>query len=125
MKKILLLVAILGASLPCSAAQERLEYTKEVRKQSFADKVLFHDLVSAPGGVAMADEVFYPKAKERKIVKIEVLVPYDNKKVGIERWFIRHSESETAVYIVKFVPDGQGGTDFGVGRDKLETPNQS
>jgi hypothetical protein len=100
------------------AASERLQYTPEARRQSYADKVLFHDLVSAPGGVAMADEAFYPAAKERTIVRIEAIVPYDNRRVGIERWTIRHSETETVTYIVKFVPDGNGGTDFGVGRAK-------
>ena len=117
MRKYLLAIVILALSPITFAAEERLHYTPEVQKQSFASKVLFHDLVSAPGGVAMADEAFYPKAKERKIVKIEVIVPYDNKKVGVERWSIWHSESETVAYVVNLVPDGQGGTDFGVGKD--------
>ncbi len=116
-RSLLALVTLLLAPV-VMAAPERLQYTPEVRKQSYADNILFHDLVSAPGGVAMADEAFFPAAKERRIVSIEAVVPYDNRRVGIERWTIRHSETETVTYVVKFVPDGSGGTDFGVGLAK-------
>ena len=73
-----LLLALLVLIVPLTAraaAGERLTYTPDVRKQSSAGDVLFHDLVSAPGGVAMLDEVAYPKARERQIVRIAAVVP--------------------------------------------------
>jgi len=81
---------------------------------SYASNRLFHDMLSGIGGVAFFDEVAHPNAKERRIVKIEVMVPYDNRKTGVERWTIKHDGDETVSYLVKFVPDGHGGTTFSV-----------
>jgi hypothetical protein len=89
-----------------------LQYTPEVRMQSRAGDVLFHDLINAPGGIGTMNGVFYPHAKERRIVKIEVIAPYDNNAVGIERWSIGHSDSDAVPYLVRLAPDGHGGTDF-------------
>jgi hypothetical protein len=63
------------------------------------------------------DSIFAPTAKERRILKIDVIVPYDNQRVGVERWTISRDEHETAAYIIKMIPDGHGGTDFNVGKD--------
>jgi len=84
---------------------------------SDADNRLFHDLLTQIGGVKFADEVIFPKAKNRAIVKIDVIVPYDNRKIGIERWTIQHDGFTTCSYIVKFIPDGNGGTQFTVQKD--------
>ena len=125
MKKPLLLLATLTAALLCYGAGEKLEYTKEVRKQTLAGRVLFNDLLNGLGGLGMIDKACYPQAKERQIVKIEVTVPYDNKRIGTERWSVRHSENETAAYLINFVPDGQGGTYFSVKKEKLGEPPHS
>ena len=99
-------------------APERLQYTPEVRKQSLAGAVLFHDLLSAPGGVAMMDEVPYPKATQRKLIKVEVLSPYQNGQVGREKWTVDHADDSPASYTVRLSPTAGGGTDFAVSKDK-------
>ncbi len=96
------------------APPERLQYDPEIRKQSRASPILFHDLVSAPGGVAMVDEVQHPNAARRRIVRIEVATPYDGKQTGVERWTIDHGDGPTSTYTVTLAPDGQGGTNFSV-----------
>jgi hypothetical protein len=98
-------------------APERLSYTAEVRRQSLADSLLFHDLVSAPGGVAMADELASPKATQRKIVSIQILEPYQGSQIGVERWTIGHEDNRVASYTVKLIPDGKGGTTFVVSKE--------
>jgi len=91
-----------------------MAYTPEVRKMSYTDATLFQDSLN---GVLMYDQIFHPNVKKREVVKIEVIVPYDNHRVGLERWIISHDSQETAAYIVKMIPDGRGGTDFNVGQD--------
>ena len=63
------------------------------------------------------DQVFSPDTKSRAVVKIDVLVPYDNRRIGVERWTIQRDGGKTVAYIVKMIPDGQGGTNFNVGAD--------
>jgi hypothetical protein len=82
---------------------------------------LFRDLLGASGGVNFADEVTFPKVKERRIVKIEAIVPYDNHKTGVERWTIQHDGKDTASYLLKFIPEGHGGTQFTVQKDEGKT----
>ena len=77
---------------------------------------LFHDLLTAIGGVGHSDEVAYPNPKERTLVRIEVLLRYDDKKIGSERWTIRHDANSFAVYQVTLVPDEEGSTDFTVSK---------
>jgi len=96
------------------AASERLQYAPDVRKQSMADDRLFHDLASAPAGVAFADEVSFPKASQRRIVKIEVLAPYSGSQAGRERWTIDLGDGTSQAYTVTLAPNGRGGTNFSV-----------
>jgi hypothetical protein len=122
MKKCLLLLAIiLVVGVRNRAAAELPSYAPEIRRSTFADDVLFHDLLGAPGGVGMVDEVFFPKAKERKIIHIEIKVPYDGRQAGVERWTIEHAEGDDIAYRVNLIPDGQGGTTFAVEKDQGKT----
>ena len=123
MKKHLVLIATLALLIGGCAtmSSSSLTYTPEIRKMSDADNRLFHDLLTQMGGVKFADEVMFPNAKSRAIVKIEVIVPYDNQKTGIEHWTVQHDGLDTCVYIVKFIPDGSGGTQFTVQKDKGNT----
>jgi hypothetical protein len=117
MRSLRYLVFWLLASTPLwagSTSSAMLTCSKEVRKQSFADNTLFHDMLAGIGGVGMADAVRYPHAAAREVAKIEVDVPYDNRKTGIERWTIKHDDGTQVVYTLYFVPDGNGGTNFGV-----------
>lgn len=115
MSKRLIIITVIGLCLVGCAS--RLAYTPEIRKESCADNRLFSDMLNGIGGVGFADEVLYPNAKERRIVKIEVGVPYDNKRTGIEHWTIQHDGAAACSYIVKFIPDGVGGTRFTIQRD--------
>jgi hypothetical protein len=100
-----------------------LTYTPEVRKSSHADDRLFNDMTHAIGGVDFYDRVVYPKATTRVLTRIEVITPYDNHQTGIERWTIQHDGDTSASYVVRFMPDGKGGTDFAVSKDKgVSTP---
>jgi hypothetical protein len=95
-------------------APERLQYSPEVRRQSATGDQLFHDLVSAPGGVAMMDEVTFPQAAQRRIAKIEVLTPFPGSPTWTEHWTIDHGGGPAGAYTVTLAPDGQGGTNFQV-----------
>jgi hypothetical protein len=115
MKKLPLFVLIIAlAGCATMASSPKLTYTPEVRRQTSASDTSFHDLLTALGGVGHSDRVAYPEAKERTIVQIEVLLPYDNHRAGSERWTIRHDGGKTAVYQVSLIPDGEGATDFTV-----------
>jgi hypothetical protein len=98
------------------AGSSKINYTPDVRRSSFASDTTFHDLLTAIGGVESADRAAYPNAKERTLVRIEAILPYDNLRTGSERWTIRHDANETAVYQVTLVPDGEGATDFAVSK---------
>jgi hypothetical protein len=115
MKKIPLFAMIIAlAGCATIGSSSKISYTPEVRHESFASDRLFHDLLSAVGGVEAADEAAFPDAKERTLVRIEVPLRYDNLKTGCERWTIRHDANSTAVYQINLVPDGEGSTDFSV-----------
>ena len=98
------------------ASSSKLSYAPEVRRQSSSSDTSFQDLLTAVGGVGYVDRVAYPNAKERTLVRVEVILPYDNQKTGSERWTIRHDANEIAVYQVTLVPDGEGATDFSVSK---------
>jgi hypothetical protein len=123
MKKYLVLIAALALLVSGCAtmSSSSLTYTPEIRKMSDASNTLFHDLLTQIGGVGFADETLFPNAKSREIVKIEVVIPYDNRETGVEHWTVQHDGLETCVYIVKFIPDGRGGTEFTVQQDKGST----
>jgi hypothetical protein len=115
MKKLSLFVmSITLAGCATIAISSKLTYTPEVRRQSSSSDTSFHDLLTAIGGVGSADSVAYPNARERTLVRVDVLLPYDNQRIGSERWTVRHDANETAVYQVTLVPDGEGATDFSV-----------
>ena len=123
MKNQLILIATLAVLLAgcATTSSTGLTYTPEIRKMSYADNKLFRDLLSAIGGVKFADEVSFPNAKERRITGIEAIVPYDNHKTGVERWTVQHDGQDTCLYIVRFIPDGHGGTQFTVQKDDGKT----
>jgi hypothetical protein len=115
MKKLSLFVMIIALSAcATTGSSSKFAYTQEVRSQSFTSNVLFHDLLTAIGGVGRLDESTYPQTKERTIIRIQVILPYDLQKTGIERWTIRHDGDKVAVYQVALIPDGEGSTDFSV-----------
>lgn len=114
----LFVIIITLAGCAAIASSSKLTYTPEVRKQSLASDTSFHDLLTAIGGVGYSDRVAYPNAKERTLVRIEVLLPYDEQKTGSERWTIRHDTNKIAVYQVTLVPDGEGSTDFAVSKEQ-------
>jgi hypothetical protein len=119
MKKKVLTIALTLLLVGCATmgSSAKLAYTPEIRKMSSADDRLFRDLLNAIGGVKFADEVSFPDAKQRKITAIETIVPYDNRKPGSERWTIQHDGQDFASYLVRFNPDGRGGTTFTVQKD--------
>ncbi len=98
------------------ASSSKLTYAPEVRRQSSANDTSFHDLLTAIGGVGSADRAAYPNARERTLVRVDVLLPYDNQRIGSERWTVKHDTNEIAVYQVTLVPDGEGSTDFTVSK---------
>jgi len=118
---ILSVLVILAFALNgCATAQSSsIGLTDEVRMQARISDLLFRDLLTGIGGVGFADEVNFPSAKERKLIRIEVIVPYDNQQTGVERWTVSHGANEVASYTVKLVPDGQGGTNFAVSKDTV------
>lgn len=85
---------------------------------SYADERLFCDLLTQIGGIGFAEHVMFPHVKSREVVNIEAIVPYDNRKTGVERWTIKHDDQEICSYLVRFIPDGQGGTTFSVKKDR-------
>jgi hypothetical protein len=119
MKNNIFLIIALAAFLAgcATTTSSSIAYTPEVRKMSYADNKLFHDMLGSIGGVGFADETLFPNAKVRTITNIEAIVPYDNRKTGIERWTVQHDGQDSCSYIVKFIPDGAGGTTFTVQRD--------
>ena len=119
MKNTLAIVSILGLLLlGCATRREdSMTIPPEVRNMSATDETLFRDLLTKHGGVAHADFVAYPRSNRRTLTHIEVLTPYDNRQTGEERWFIAHKGGETAVYQVKLIPSGRGGTMFTVQRE--------
>jgi len=75
-------------------------------------------MTRAIGGVDFVGRILFPTATQRVLVRVEVVVPYDNRQTGIERWTIQHDGNVNASYIAHFSPDGKGGTNFAVSRDK-------
>jgi hypothetical protein len=115
MKKLPLFVIIIAlAGCTTTASSSKITYAPELRKQSSATDLSFHDLLTALGGVGYTDRAAYPDAKERTLVKIEVILPYDNHRTGSEHWTIRHENNQVTVYQVSLFPDGEGSTDFTV-----------
>ena len=124
MKKQLILGSILAVIL-CGCATTntaKLTWTGDVGKKTYADQTLFRDVLAGKGGIGYADYVLFPDAKEKKLTNIEVIVPYDNHKTGIERWTIEHDGQGSCSYIVKFIPDGNGGATFTVQKDNVSKP---
>jgi hypothetical protein len=92
----------------------KLTYAPEVRRQSSASDVSFHDLLTAIGGVGYVDRAAFPDSKERALVRVEVLSPCGDQKIGSERWTIRHDDNASVVYQVILFSDEDGSTDFDV-----------
>ena len=119
MKNKFALIAMLALLLSGCATtpKHQLTCTTDIRKMSYADERLFRDLMTGTGGILYTDCVLFPRVKSSEIVSIEAVVPYDNIKTGVERWTIRHDGQNTCAYILKFIPDGHGGTKFTVQLD--------
>jgi hypothetical protein len=117
MKKLpLFIILVLLAGCVSIGNSSKITYTPELRKQSFATDTMFHDLLTAYKGVGYTDAHAYPNAKERTLVRVEVILPYDNHRTGSERWTIKHEAGQTAVYQVSMVPDGEGSAEFWVSK---------
>lgn len=126
MKYIVALVTAVCLLFGCATAPHgTMAISPEVRKMSTADETLFRDLLTQRGGVAFADMIFYPHSQRKTLTRIEVLTPYDNHRVGQERWFVEHEDGTTTAYRVRFIPDGRGGTTFTVQRDSSATNKDS
>ena len=111
-----LIIALAGCATMTSSPT--LTCSPEVRRQSVVSDPLFNDLLTKYGGLGHADKAAYPEAKERTIIRIEVIYPYDNERTGSEHWTIQHDAGKTAVYQVRLVPDGEGSVDFSVSEVK-------
>ncbi|SRR5208283_5644401 len=116
--KILPLILFLITLAGCAtlAGSRTITYTPEVRRQSVTSDTLFHDVLTAVGGLERLDDAAYPDAKERTLVRIVVVFPYDSHKLGSERWTIRHEANQIAVYQVTLVPNEDGTVDFTVSK---------
>ncbi len=118
MKNAFLFVAVIILLAGCTTPHEaNMSVQPGVRKQSMADERLFRDVLMQRGGVGYADFVLYPNSTQKALTSIQVVVPYDNHKTGVERWTIQHDGQDSCTYLVKFIPDGHGGTTFTVQRD--------
>ena len=121
MRYSLAVLALCSVAYAAQPSYAMLTCAKATRKMSFASDALFNDMLGGIGGAGMADTARYPQAKSRSVTKIEVIVPYDNVRTGIERWTITHDGDQAIAYILYFVPDGHGGTNFGVKLDSRKT----
>jgi hypothetical protein len=115
MKKLLLFITIITlAGCATLGGPSKIACTPEVRKQSRAGDAVFDSLLTDSKGIRAADVAAFPEAKERTLVKIEVIFPYDSKRMGSEHWTIRHDTDKTAVYQVTLVPNEEQDTDYTV-----------
>ena len=118
MKYTFLILAIVGLLTGCTTTREaKMTIQPGVREHSTADERLFRDILTQRGGVGYVDFVLFPNATQKALTSIQVITPYDNHKTGVERWTIQHDGQDSCTYLVKFIPDGQGGTTFTVQRD--------
>lgn len=119
MRKLLLFAMVIAlAGCATLGGSSKVTYTPDVQRESSVSIPLFHDLLNAYGGVGRADDAAFPNAKERKLVSIDVILPYSNNGTGSEHWSIQHEGNKVAVYEVILIPDGEGSTDFSVSRVK-------
>ena len=84
MKKLLLFVLIITLT-GCATigGSSKITYTPEVRRQSVASDPLFHDLLTAIGGVGYADKAAYPNAKERTLVGSRCFSPTTTRRLAV------------------------------------------
>jgi hypothetical protein len=111
-----------GCATTSPSGQSGLSVSPEVRRATLADETLFRDVVGAIGGVGFVDRVLYPKARQRSVIRIEVVTPPDPGRSWAERWHIQHDGQGTAAYLIKFTSDGKGGTFFST---RQELPDAS
>lgn len=93
---------------------DRITCAADVRRQSQADDVLFADLMTAVGGIAFADKVYFPTASMRKVTRITPIARSNGVGPAMEEWMIDHGAEGTVVYVVTITPDGRGGAYFSV-----------
>ena len=110
-------IALLSITLSifgCASNQpsSKLSVSPEIRTQSKAGDILFKDMTESTGGVGFIDKTLHRSAKNREIIKIEVISPYNGKDKGLERWYIQHDGINVVTYLVELIPDGNGGTFF-------------
>jgi hypothetical protein len=113
---LVLTVALLLAG--CTSTREaKMLIEPGVREQSTADETLFREVLTQHGGVGEADFTLFPTATQKILANIQVITPYDNHHTGVERWTVHHVRQDSCTYLVKFIPDGHGGTTFTVQMD--------
>lgn len=110
--KLIFALSFFLVSACATTASSNLSVSSEVRRASQADDRLFRDMLMGFGGVGFVDRVFYPNAQQSIVIRIEIVSPYSPEQTGSERWYIQHDGADTAVYLITFTPDGQGGTYF-------------
>jgi hypothetical protein len=118
MKNTFALAVALALLAGCATSPEsKMAVAPGVRAKSAADKTLFRDLLTAPGGVAFADSVLYPQARQKTLTSIQVITPYHGNNTGIERWTVQHDGQDSCSYIVTLTADRRGETTFTVQKD--------
>jgi hypothetical protein len=118
MKNTFLILAVAALLAGCTTTRDaKMVVQPGVREQSTADETLFRDVLTQRGGVGYADFVLYPNSAQKTLTSIQVITPYDSHMGGMERWTIQHDGQDSCTYLVKFIPDGQGGTTFTVQKD--------
>ena len=118
MKNRFLILAIAALVAGCATTRDaQMVIQPGVREHSTADERLFRDVLTQRGGVGYADFVLYPRSAQKALTSIQVITPYDSHKTGVERWTVQHDGQDSCTYLVKFIPDGHGGTTFTVQKD--------
>jgi hypothetical protein len=117
MKTLFTLAVIMALATGCTTTRGTMVIEPAPGEKSSADETLFRDVLTKHGGVAYADYVLYPDVTQKALTHIQVITPYDNHNIGVERWTVEHIGQGSVSYLVKFIPDGHGGTTFTVQRD--------
>ncbi len=87
-----------------------IEVPAEVRVKSLCSEELFSSVLDGAGGIRQLDEMHFPNATRRKLVNIEVVIPYGGPRKGVERWAVERDGFGTCFYTVFLVPNKTGGT---------------
>ncbi|HEX7652678.1 MAG TPA: hypothetical protein VF607_04170 [Verrucomicrobiae bacterium] len=109
----LILLGSIGSGCSTKALARPQEISAAaVAKDSKLTGDLFAEAIDGPGGLGGVDEALFPRAKNKQVIKIEVLKPFENHQTGLERWTVQHDNKETCAYLIRIIPDANGGTTF-------------